>query len=527
MHHEYSPDPELDEILVRCSESLEQHCLTFHGSPPGAERKKRFSRPFSKRHHEFFEVWDDPKVQKILAICHRGWGKTSLFNLGAPSQAITFGKYKFIMPVSATATGAEMQSENLKMELTSNVHLKTVLGEIKGHDTWAKGMWETSNGVMVLPRGRGQQVRGLLRGDTRPDLILVDDVEDDESVMTIEQRRKTEKFFFSQLQNTVDRSSDSWRIVVIGTILHEASLLLKLKEDPTWTVLDFPLCSPDYKSYWPQFLDDEACVKLRDDYDFHGELDAFYREYMNQPMAKEDAVFRKEYFKYYSERIADISAKPHVETFILVDPAKTEKVHNAFTALIAVSIEFVPKGNKIFIRECVNEHYRPDQIIRGAFDLADKWGAKVIGYEVTGLNEFITQPMKDEMYRRGKDYELIELQARKGEGDFEAKNKGKSGRVGALAPYYRNGAIYHNDDGSCQVLEDQLLSFPRSRYWDVMDATAYIIQMLTFGDRHMTEEWDGEDVIAEEEERKELEKLWNSYDEELDESELEEGLTYG
>lgn len=487
---------EAKEYMLECSKSLKKHCQFFHGSmefPGGMDPKggqARFYRPFSKTHEVFFEVWDDRSIQKILCICHRGWGKTSIFNYAALSQAIIFELYKFIVPVSATATSAVLQSDNLKIEMMQNPLIMAAIGEVKSAERWSKDAWITSNGVLVMPKGRGQQVRGILHRDSRPDLIIPDDLEDDESVMTIEQRRKTADFFHGQLAGVVDRSSDKWRICTVGTVLHEACLLLELKEDKDWTVIEFPLCDDDYKSYWPAFMNDDAVRKLKEQYKRLGNLDIFYREYMNKAQSKEDASFQVEYFKHYDERTENLDDDPFVETFVILDPAKTAKPQNAFSAIVAISIRFSPRGNKIFIREVENEHLSYDDIYEHTFAMAKRWKAHVIGYEVTGLEEFIIQPMKDFMFRSGDNFELVELDARKGEGDWQNKGsqRSKEARVAMLAPYYKRGIIYHSNEGNCGVLEEQLLEYPRSKYWDVMDATAYIIQMLSRGERHMSQE---------------------------------------
>ncbi len=71
-------------------------------------------------------------------------------------------------------------------------------------------------------------------------------------------------------------------------------------------------------------------------------------------------------------------------------------------------------------------------------------------------------------------------------------------RVKELVPYYRQGYIYHN--ASCvnmKKLEAQLLMFPRSKLWDIMDAEAYIIEMLELGERYFSPKEDPQDVEAE------------------------------
>jgi hypothetical protein len=77
------------------------------------------------------------------------------------------------------------------------------------------------------------------------------------------------------------------------------------------------------------------------------------------------------------------------------------------------------------------------------------------------------------MLRRGKFYDLIELKAR----------GSKEDRIAALIPFYRMGFIFHNKT-CCAPLEAQLLSYPRSKKWDIMDALAYVVEMLELGERY-------------------------------------------
>lgn len=498
----------LDSMMVECARSLKMHALVFHGSQPDVPNPKRFNRPFSRAHEQFFEAWDDQSVKQLLVIAHRGFGKTSLFNYAVPSQSIVFNKHKFIVPVSATSDLAVMQSENLKNELLGNDSIKDMIGAIKS-DTFTKERWVTKSGVMVFPRGAGQQVRGMLHGDERPSLIICDDLENKESVSSPEGRRQMMEYFDGDLCNTVDRGRDDWRIVVVGTILHEDCLLEGLRSDPDWLALDFPLCDDDLRSNWVSFITDEGVEKLYNKHKRRGELDLFEREFRNRPASKEDAVFKQEYFKYWSDmphavgpddqEALHIDLKEHEEdisSFVLLDPAKTKKVHSAYTAVVGVSTIFSEQGNKIILRGIVNERMYPDEIYEETFKMADSISADAIGYEVTSLNEFIIKPIHDFMYKRGKVYPLIELKPRKGEGEFSARGKGKEGRVAALAFYYRMGAVYHMANGSCEVLERQLLAYPYSKFWDVMDDFAYVIPMMNDGERYFQQTLDTQEEEA-------------------------------
>ena len=122
--------------------------------------------------------------------------------------------------------------------------------------------------------------------------------------------------------------------------------------------------------------------------------------------------------------------------------------------------------------------FAPDQIYELAFDACEKYHCRVIGIEVTSLNAFITYPIKDAMLRRGRYYEIEELKP------WASKEE----RVGQLESFYRRGLIFHNKTATVK-LESQLLSYPRPKLWDCMDALAYIIPLLHLGERYGSPDW--------------------------------------
>ena len=61
---------------------------------------------------------------------------------------------------------------------------------MKGEDTWKSGTIKTTNRVKVDAVGSGKKLRGRKNRSWRPDLIVLDDIENDENVNTPEQRKK-------------------------------------------------------------------------------------------------------------------------------------------------------------------------------------------------------------------------------------------------------------------------------------------------------------------------------------------------
>lgn len=449
-------DPDLAWALKECTESTK---LTGKLLFP-----ERFDMPFSAAHQQIFEALDSPH-QLVAIAAPRGFGKTTL-GMVKTAKAILFREKNFIVPISCTATQAIQISENLKRELLTNPMIRGTFGPIESSE-FTKEAWRTADGIMVMPRGSGQQVRGLLSDIHRPDLILCDDLESKEAVANEEQREKLKRWFFTDVLNSVRKYRHNWQVIVIGTVLHQASLLQDLLSDPDWHSIRLELCDDQCNPTWPEAYTREDILKLKASYERLGILDEFYKEYRNLPVAEETAGFTRDMFKYYKE---PIPLKDPVETVVIVDPAKSVNPKSDYTAITAIGIT----PDKIMIREPFIKRVHPEEGIHQALDMVSRFHASALAVEVTGLNEFVTWPYKDALVRSGLECGWVELKAR---------GRKKEDRIKALIPLYREGRVHHAET-RCHKLEEQLLSFPFGRHDDGPDCIAYVIELLEQGDRY-------------------------------------------
>jgi hypothetical protein len=331
--------------------------------------------------------------------------------------------------------------------------------------------------VFVLPRGAGQQVRGLNWMGKRPQLIVIDDLESTESIRSDEQRDKLKKWFLSDLMKTESRYDRPAEFLYIDTIKHEDALLQNLIDSSDWKSVVLSICDENFVSYDPNYMTTEEIIADYESYKEKGEADLFYMELMNVPISKENASFKPEYFKYFVEAhgkllIVDNSTEKKqwvkqedLVTIVICDPARTVQLHSADSAVVVVSVE--RKSGMIFVRDVFNGKVKPDELYDVMFEKVLLFNARFLAVEVTGLSQFISQPIENQLRVRGLYPQYIELQA---------KGK-KEDRVASLAPNYRLGYMYHNKS-NCRVLESQLEWFPKSKRWDVMDALGYINQIM-------------------------------------------------
>ena len=493
-------DEDLKEILAQCATSTRMLAQVYF--------PERFYAPFADNiHGKIFDLIDGPD-NKVAIAAPRGWGKTSIVALALMARHILFDYTRFICYINKSHDAASLQTDNLRRELVTNKMIKYSFGDFKhiytgtGFDeTFSKKAWVAYN-TMVWPRGAGQQVRGVLFKNSRPGLIVIDDLEDPERIENPEIRKGWLRWLYADVIKAVPVLDKKWKIVYIDTLKHEDSVLQHLLDSPDWTSVRLEACDDDFHSTAPLFMSDEDIDKLWQEHQRIGQTDVFFRELRNLPISTKDSAFQQGYFKYYNvppertprEEIdlkktdAEIQLDQNIETVVILDPAKTVKIHSAESAIIAIGIDI--NSARLYIRDIVSERMYPDEIYDALFDMALTHGAKVIGVEETSLNEFIKQPIKNEMFKRGKFYELIWLKPRGG--------LKKELRVKELVPYYRQGYVYHN--ASCtniKRLEQQLLMFPRSALWDIMDAEAYVVELLELGERYFSPKEDISDPEAE------------------------------
>lgn len=485
-------DQDLQDILSRCAVSTRMVAKTFF--------PERFYVPFAEDiHGKIFDLIDGPD-QKVAIAAPRGWGKTSIVALALMARYILFRHTSFICYINKSHDAASLQTENLRRELVTNRDIKFFFGDFKSRDVangefeevFSKKSWVAYD-TLVWPRGAGQQVRGVLFKNDRPGLIVIDDLEDPVKINNEEIRKGWYEWLYADVIKALPRigpKTSQSKIVYIDTLKHEDSVLQKLLDSPEWKSVRLEACDDNFKSTAPNFISDEA---IQEEWQHHvdaGQTDVFFRELRNLPISTKDSAFRSEYFHYYnippnraiaendlSTLDVEVQQDSNIETVVILDPAKTVKIHSAESAIIGIGIDL--NSAKVYVRDAISEKMYPDEIYNALFGMGMMLDAKVLGIEETSLNEFIKQPIKNEMFRRGKFFELIWLKARGG--------MKKEHRIKELVPYYRGGYIYHN--ASCATikkLEQQLLMFPRSALWDLMDGLAYLIEMLELGERYFS-----------------------------------------
>lgn len=179
------------------------------------------------------------KGHRKLKIAPRGAAKSTLVSQIFPLWCIIRRVKRFIAVVMDTYEQAALMVEAIKVELESNPRLAQDFPEIAGAGRrWREGEIVTRNQVMVLGAGARQKLRGRRFGPFRPDLVILDDIENDDNVLSPDYRKKLEAW----VERTVMKlgpADGSLDLVIVGTVLHYDSVLVRLSKKPGFEVRHF------------------------------------------------------------------------------------------------------------------------------------------------------------------------------------------------------------------------------------------------------------------------------------------------
>lgn len=290
---------------------------------------------------EIFKLTEDESLGNFFIVAFRGCGKSTILTTSYPIWAI-LGKQqkKFVLIACQTQSQAKQHMMNLRRELESNILLKNDLGPFKEEsDEWGSTslVFSRSN-ARITAVSSEQSIRGLRHNQHRPDLIICDDVEDIASTKTRESRNKTYNWLTSEVIPTGDRKT---RLVMVGNLLHEDSLLMRIKEriennEMKGVFKEYPLIGEDGKVLWkdkfptPEDIEEERSKT--------GNEIAWKREYLLQIVPDEDQVIDPEWIQYYGElpETAKVWSgyTSHTEIRIGMDLAISKRETADYTAFI-------------------------------------------------------------------------------------------------------------------------------------------------------------------------------------------------
>ena len=385
----------------------------------------------------------------------------SLYRLVFPSE-----EYNFIVIIMANQTLASARLKDLSEDYLADPKLCANLVEIKKNnektfEVIVKDIYGKPINVRIDAYGKGSSIRGLLHGETRPKLIIIDDPQDLEDMNSEGVMEKDYDWFLSDIAFLGKKC----RIFMIGNNLGESCLIERVIANKKYLGFEaerIPVIK-DGKPTWEGKYSVEFINKERATYEKLGKIDIWYRERMCESLSPENQIFKEEYFKRFSWK----DVKPsELNVFMTVDLAISQKKTADYTAIMVVGVN---KDNHWFILDCSYGRYDPTQTIDEIFRLVGKWNPQKVGVEKVAYQAAMHHFLDKEMPHRNMFFTITQLQA----------SRRKEERISAIQPKFTSGSVWVPVDAGdwWDELKGEMLAFPHGVHDDLLDALAYIEQI--------------------------------------------------
>ncbi len=218
-------DPETVALRDACAFNQQLFMETFF---PDACR-----HPFSQMHLDFFalenqRIRDNVRGWRDATAAPRGNGKSTLKSKVQVIHKILYGYERYILICSANSELARDKVREIRDIFTENTRLIHAYGPQETRD-WRQSDFITACGARVRAFTPRSKARGLLWRNRRPTLILLDDAEDPETVLTPLRRERFAAWYANDVSKLGDAETN---FDVVGTILNPQSLLAELLKNP-------------------------------------------------------------------------------------------------------------------------------------------------------------------------------------------------------------------------------------------------------------------------------------------------------
>lgn len=462
-------------------------------------------------HQELFPLWShcSPRGQKTVIAAPRGHAKTTIMLTAQVLHAICYGYEPSIVIIAQTTAEAESRVEQILTELRYNEALIAVFGHLapQGGKGSKKG-FTAQNGVRVRAISRGQSIRGQNYRGNRPSLIILDDIETLEEVQNPDQRQKTRDWLFKDVI-PVGQTDGSTHITVIGTCLHEDSLVSNLLTQvgwesykyqaierwsheselwEQWERLYLDLSNPDreadaqafYETYqvqmlhgtqvlWPEQESYLDLIKMK----VSMGRKAFYSEKQNEPFDPNAQLFNMEKARYFTwdvrsetlqcpDRMVSLSELHSIVAFH--DPCIGHDDQGDDAAIVVVGKD---RHNFLYVLDALVERCTPEAQIEAAVRLFQRWGFESLVLEGNNFQRLLKNSYQQRLQGLNNPPRILQT----------IQNGNKENRIANLQPFIEGGTLLFNRSLPAKLI-DQLSHFPTATHDDGPDALEGAVHVL-------------------------------------------------
>ena len=466
-------------------------------------------------HREITDIMNEVSMRernaKVAVAAPRSHAKSSYLSKAFPVHEVVYRLRKYIIIISETPKVAQSNMEWIRNQLKYNRKLREDFGPLLSPKDQAN-IRDNSDGfiawhpdpddpdyrvqlALVEAASTGQALRGRNWDGSRPDLIILDDLEDARpggNASTPEQRQALKDWFAQTVMALGDPKGKRTAFVYMGTTVHYDSLLMDVlyrRSDFRTRVYRAIIKEPERQDLWEQcreiYQNRENPNRLEDAERFYAEhreeMDkgakvlwsevqplwklmtwkwdngskAFNTEYQNNPIDEESQVFNPDEFTYYDRHIDYLSDQ--YEVAMGVDFAMG-KERGDYSAIVTVARD--KTTGIVYVVDAWGERVKPDEFMKVIVEKVLEYQPTVIAAEAQAAQEFFVDELKKALTRVGYPAATRVKKVK--------HRSRKELRIEAMLPSIENKTIQFNRNHT--LLLEQFERYGMGEHDDLIDA---------------------------------------------------------
>jgi hypothetical protein len=323
-----------------------------------------FPKTFRQAHPSFSQqvqrAFDDPTSRYVAMKMFRGSSKTTRVRCRV-AKHISYGLSRTIFLVSNAQKHSIYSLRWLRKQIEYNERWALAFGLRKG-STWTEEIIEvvhtvTGWTVAVLALGITGQIRGINIDDYRPDFIILDDPDNEETTGTKEQREKTQSLVFGSLKQSLAPPTEAplAKMAVLQTPLDREDTIALCEKDPAFRTVEVSCFDNAGRSVWEDRFPTSFLINEKDMHIRMNKLSLWMREMECRVVSPELASFQEAWLREYDE------LPPEYDVVIAIDPAQADNKDADDQVVMAVAFgRGTAKGNVYLLEYSANKGEMPD-----------------------------------------------------------------------------------------------------------------------------------------------------------------------
>lgn len=351
----------------------------------------------------------------------------------------------FMVVVGKSEDSANRLLGDIQAELQYNKRIIADYGKQMSMGDWTEGEFTTKDGVHFLACGRGQSPRGLRKRESRPDYIVIDDLDDDELCRNPRRVREMTDWVKEALFGALDVGRG--RFIMVGNLISKTSVLADICKTKGVHVSEVKAVDGEGNPVWREKWTKEEARAYAEFVGYR----AWEKEMMHNPII-EGTVFKQEWIKY-AKRPA---WRDFDELVLYIDPSwKSKKTNDTKAAKLWGKYKSQLWHLRAFVRKA-----SVAELVRWCYDLYE-WSLEQnipirFMMEASFMQDIILDDFTIEGNLRGYQLPIT--------GD-KRKKPDKFQRVEAISPLWERGFVYYDisqkDDPDMQAGIAQTLAFEK------------------------------------------------------------------